>query len=247
MMDWLKTVSSNAGSAKNSRCLNGVGQEVNNNTQSSLWRQAFSRRCSASRGMGSNDFFTFVDWKSWASFYRCSAYKGKTGQRLLPWWGFFTPIHNQNKTVGWISYPYWQMETKLLDRAILASSNAWYSQSLCNLGSVQDSITMRDSNTYDFWWWALCEPLTQAEGRPCCFPAELNSPAAAKTLSSYRELSFTDACEFSIASILRNWLYPVWRKQSKKHARRSAQGHITNLLESLKWRRDRAAGSFSFD
>lgn len=128
-----------------------------------------------------------------------------------------------------------------------ASKPAWYSHALCNLESVQDSITVRDSSTYDSWWWALCEPLTQAEGRPCPFPAELHSPAAAKTLSACRELSFTDACEFSIASILRNWLYPVWRKQSKKHARRSAQGHIANLLESLKWRRDRAAGSFSFD
>lgn len=62
--DGLTGNSSNAGSAKkNSRWLNGVGQKVNKNTQSSLWRQVFSRRCSASRGTGSNDFFTFVHWK----------------------------------------------------------------------------------------------------------------------------------------------------------------------------------------
>lgn len=52
-------------------------------------------------------------------------------------------------------------------------------------------------------------------GKPCPFPTELRSPAAAKTLSACRELSFTDGCEFRIASILRNWLYPGQGEQGK--------------------------------
>jgi len=75
---------------------------------------------------------------------------------------------------------------------------------LSSLGLEQGTIAAMDGSTYDSWQQLLCEELNQAAGKPCPFSTELHSLTAAKTLSACRELSFTDACEFSIASILRN-------------------------------------------
>lgn len=71
------------------------------------------------------------------------------------------------------------------------------------LGLEQGTIAAMDGSTYN-WQRSLCEELNQAAGKPFPFSTELRSLTAAKTLSACRELSFTGACEFSIASILRN-------------------------------------------
>lgn len=126
------------------------------------------------------------------------------------------------------------METKALVRTILTSSNTLHLHVLCSLGSLgslRDSIAARGGSTYDSWQWSCYEELNQAEGRPCPFPTELHSPAAAKTLSACRELSFTDASEFTIASILRNWLYPVWGKQGK-----DMPGDLPKVTSLIYWR-----------
>lgn len=114
---------------------------------------------------------------------------------------------------------------------------------LSSSGLEPGTIAAMDGSTYDSWRRPLCEELNQAAGKSCPFPTELHSLTAAKTLSTCRELSFTDACEFSIASILRNWLYPGRGEQGNNMPWDLPK--VTSLIYWRAW--NGGTGSYSFD
>lgn len=98
-------------------------------------------------------------------------------------------------------------------------------------GLEPGAIAVTDDSTYDSWQRLLRKRMDQAASKPCPFPTELHSLTAAETLSAHRELSFTDACEFSIASILRNWLYSGQGEQGK-----NMPGDLPKVTSLIYWR-----------
>lgn len=240
---------------------NGAGQEVNKTTfptQNSVWDQVFGRKyserrqaavpsCVHGRSIG-GALPVLTESSSCCNlaeqWFHCSLLaararhivtadshtNAKQGICRFPKENHFASAQMKIKqAIGWTSHLYWKTESELLVWTVPTISNVL--PCIFSSGLEPCAIAATDGSTYDSWQRLLCERMDQAASKPCPFPTELHSLTAAKTLFAYRELSFTDACEFSIASILRNWLYPGQGEQGK-----NMPGDLPKVTSLICWR-----------